>query len=374
MKATLSLTHRCNLACRYCYSGRSMKPDMSPEIAIKSVDFVLGLSGKDNHINFGFFGGEPLLRFDLIRHIVPYIRQKALEAGKDVSFSITTNGTILTTEITDFFREENFDVCVSLDGPQPVHDKNRVFHNGRGSYSKVINHLKIAQEQLGQIQVNSVYSPETVPDLPENLELFLDLDLPVIHFNPNIQATWTEDALKFIKPAFLKIAERYIECYESGRELAVNFIDSKLILFLKNGYSQLDICGMGKSEWGIAPSGNIYACERLIGEDEGSVFCLGNIDTGLDPARHCKISARQFNRNLACRDCDLRKFCMNWCGCSNYYQTGSIDVAGLMICAIEHAAINAAQQVFITLNEQKNELFLDHLWHYADCGQKFRLI
>jgi uncharacterized protein len=347
---------------------------MSLETAYKVVDFVLGLPIDGRRIEFCFFGGEPLIRFDLLKHIVKYIRLKSIQSKKEISCSITTNGILLTPEMLDYLRGEHIDICFSLDGPANVHDRDRYYQNGRGSFEDILPKLRMAIERLDRVQINSVYSPETVEFMPDSLDFFIELGLQVVHFNPNIVAKWTHEINPYLVKSFNLIAEMYMDCYRRHKELAVNFIDSKLILFMKNGYSPGDLCGMGSTEWGFAPSGNVYPCERFIGEDNDLALCLGNIHQGIDPVKRCQILSGRGNRNLECKECQLKKYCMNWCGCTNYFQTGHTDLTGLMICAIEHTAIKAAERVFITLMKEDNELFLDHLMGYAAVDLNFRII
>lgn len=362
MKVSLSLTHDCTLSCRYCYAGSKFKKDMSLATAQKIVDFAMEITPTGRKIEFGFFGGEPLLRFDLIKEIINYIRKKEREVGKAICLGVTTNGTLLTQTILDLFKDENVDLCISIDGPAYVHNLNRRYKDGRGSFEDVVRNLSLAIEQLGSLQVNAVYGPDTIDFLPESVSFFSQLGVSVIHLNPNICAFWEESTYSKLREVYMQIANQYIQSYQQGQEIAINLIDSKIIVFLKGGYQVTDKCGMGETEWGFAPSGNIYPCERLIGEDNDSSYCLGNIHTGLDLMRRCSLLEHRGNRNEECRTCALQKFCMNWCGCTNYYMTGHTDLAGPMMCESEKAAIQAAEHVLITLKD--NELFLDHFMNY----------
>jgi uncharacterized protein len=366
MKVTLSLTHRCNLACRYCYSGKAFKKDMSIATARKIVDFAMDITPPGQRIEFGFFGGEPLLKFDLIKEVTNYIRKKERETRRPVSLSITTNGTLLTQSILDFFKEEKANLCISIDGPAHIHDLNRCYHDGRGSFEEVVRALRLAVERLDPLQVNAVYGPDTLDSLLESVSFFSQLGVSVIHLNPNICAFWGEDACSKLQDIYMQIGDHYIQSYQRGQEIAVNLIDSKVILFLKGGHTPGDRCGMGETEWGFAPSGNIYPCERFIGQDDDLALCLGNIHTGLDVTRQCSVLKQRGNRNKECTTCALSKYCMNWCGCTNHYMTGHTDLAGPMLCTSERAAMRAARHVLLTL--QNDELFLDHFMKYLSRG------
>lgn len=366
MEITLGLTHRCNLSCTYCYSGRAVKQDMALATAQKIVDFAVDITPPEQRIEFGFFGGEPLLCFGLVQEITRYIREK--QGERPVRLSITTNGTLLTQSVFDFLKEERIDLCLSIDGPAHVHDLHRRYRNGRGSFADVARNLQEALERLDYVQVNAVYGPETIDSLPETVSSFTQLGVQVMHLNPDICASWTEDTYPKLRKAYTQIADQYIESYQRGQEIAINLIDSKNILFLKGGYSAGDMCGMGETEWGFAPSGNIYPCERFIGEDNDPALCLGNIHTGLDLTLRCSLLKRRGNSNRECEDCEFKDYCMNWCGCTNHYMTGHTDLAGPMLCASEKEVIRAAKRVFVTLSQTDNELFVDHLMNYLHGG------
>lgn len=360
MKVALNLTHRCNLACEYCYSGRKITKDMSFATARKTVDFAMDIAPPGQAIGFGFAGGEPLLCFDLLTEIVEYIRKQERNAKKTASLSITSNGTLLTEPILDFIRQENIDLCVSIDGPAHVHNLNRCYKDGRGSFEDVVRNIRLCVERLDALQVNAVYGPGTIDFLLESVLFLVQLGISAIHLNPDIQAFPEGYECSKLRESYMQVADHYIESYQAGREIAVNLIDSKIIAFLKNGYDAADRCGMGETEWGLAPSGNIYPCERLIGEDDDSSLCLGNVHTGLDLSRRCSILSKRGNRNEECKTCSYQKYCMNWCGCTNYHMTGHTDLAGHLMCESEKAAIQAAKHVLVTLSEQSNDLFLSH--------------
>ncbi len=361
MKVVLSLTHRCNLSCAYCYSGRAFNKDMSFITAQKIVDFVMNITPAQRAIELSFFGGEPLLCLALMKDIVSYIREQERDR-KPTRLSITTNGVLLTHSILDFLKEENIDLCMSIDGPAHVHNLNRCYKDGRGSFEEVEKNLKRAIERLDYVQVNAVYGPETIDYLSESVAFLGELGVPILHLNPNICASWTEDAYPNLRESYMQIADYYIQSYRYGREIAINLIDSKIIVLLKGGYGADDRCGMGETEWGFAPSGNIYPCERFIGEDANSCLCLGNIHTGLDLSKRCALLEHRGNRNEECKTCDLQRYCMNWCGCTNHYMTGHTDLAGPMLCESERAAIQAARYVLVALKD--DELFLGHLMGY----------
>ncbi len=368
MKIVLSLTHRCNLACRYCYAGKSSSIDMSFDTAQNAVDFGMDRVSPGQTIDFQFFGGEPLLAFPLLQETTQYIQKRVAEKDVTVRLAVTTNGTLLTQRCLDFLNTAQFNVCISIDGPQYIHDANRVYPNGRGSFQSICRNLKRALDSLEHVQVNAVYSPQSIEYMPEAMSLFLALGSHVMHFNPDIQSPWSAHDYPALQKAFMQMARLYCDCYEKGIEIGVNFLDSAIILFLKGGYEPADLCGMADTQWAVAPSGNIYPCERLIGEDNGtSPFILGNVHTGLEHPRCRAIRAHVGNRNQECATCRLRRYCMNWCGCTNYFLSGQTDLAGPGLCAIQKASMQAAEYVFDKL--AKCDTFINHFYTYATKTQ-----
>lgn len=364
MKVTLSLTHRCNLACHYCYAGVSAKPDMTLLTAMKSVDFGLERTLPGKTTTFCLFGGEPLLRFDLVQEITAYIRRKSGELGAKAEITMTTNGTLVDDDVIDFAAENDLHLCFSLDGPAALHDRTRKFQSGDGSFATVMHNLEKARKSLPGVQVNAVYGPDTIAGIPENLDFFIETGLDIIHFNPDIKADWPESLYAEMPEIFRRAADRYIEAYQNGREIAVNLFDAKIILFLKGGYSESDFCSMGDGEWGIAPGGNIYPCERFIGDDERSPFLLGNVHTGLDGQRQCAMRGVRGNHHEECATCSLTNYCMNWCGCTNYFMSGRADIPAPVFCAMEQSIIRSARHVFDRLVQSGNQLFSDHIYGY----------
>lgn len=363
MKVSLSLTHNCNFRCSYCYAGRKYKSGMPLETAKQAVDLAIEKS-RGELIDFSFFGGEPLLEFDLMKQISHYIQKKTSNHSIPYRLGLTTNGSILTDEILEFLIEQNVRICFSLDGPPRIQNMNRILENGKGTHEKVSKNLKRACEVLNNVQVNAVYNRASLSCLDQVLEHIASYDVQAIHLNLDINEDWRGADMGLFEASYRKLADSYIRYYRQDKEIALNLLDNKMILFIKDGYSQCDKCGMGDSEWAVAPSGRIYPCERLIGEDKGGVLCIGNVRYGFDVERKKVVIMERGNFNTECKECSHRDFCMNWCGCTNYSMTGNTGKAAAALCASEQAAIKAAKYAFLELNKQGNELFSRHLMGY----------
>jgi uncharacterized protein len=331
--------------------------------AKRIVDYMFEITPLGQQIKFGFFGGEPLLKFDLIREICSYISEKSQKQPHQVSLFITTNGTLLTLSIAEFLEKTGINLCVSVDGPAHVHNLNRKFRNGRGSHEAAINGLELALKHTSNVAVNAVYTPETIFYLPESVNYFLTVGAQQIHLNFDILSSWNEIASEVVEKIILEITKIYCQAYKNGEGVAINLIDNKILVLLKGGYSDQDRCGMGKTEWGFAPSGRAYPCERLIGDDKDTSLCIGSVEQLIPIAGDHPFEDELSCSIEECINCSLRSYCMNWCGCSNYYQTGDFRKPSPFICASERASIRSALLVLEELRE--NDGFIRHIAQYV---------
>lgn len=366
MKFSLSLTHDCNFRCTYCYAGEKFHKTMDFQTAKKIVDFAALITAKDENIDFSFFGGEPFLCFTLIEEIISYIEKKNI--SNSISYNITTNGSIMTDKIIDYILDHDIKISISIDGPPSIHNKNRIDMKGDGTLELILSNIEKLSSKVDFFQVNAVYGIDTVENLDKTFEFFIENNISNIHLNPNITDQWDAASLSKITNAYKRIGKRYIELYKNNEEVSLNLIDNKLILFLKGGYEEKDKCNMGQKEFGFAPSGNVYPCERLIGNDDNEEMCMGNIHIGINPLKRCAIAKKTGNSNAECITCPIQNYCMNWCGCTNYTMTGHSDKVASMLCHSERVAISVAKEVFNELKE--NETLLNHFLNYANSSKK----
>ncbi len=358
MKYTLAITQRCNLVCDYCYIGKTDFV-MPLSTAKKILNFIFKTTPKSEKIDIGFFGGEPLLEFDLIKEITKTIQNHKSFDPDRVLIQVVTNGTIFSNEIANFLMENTVTLGISCDGPPFVHDAFRHFPDGSRSSSIVEKNIKQALQIFPFIPVNAVYSPENVQFLPDVVDYLSSVGVKNIHLNPNISANWTKKEAEMLPHIYNSIGKKYMDFYRQGKPRYISLIDSKIVVILRGGYKPLERCRMGTGEFAFAPSGNIYPCERFIGSDDGNTHCIGNIHEGFIPKKICEASSN-VAINLECQTCGLREYCMNWCGCTNYFSTRVYNKVGPFICASEKAAIHAAFQIIQGMRDEGLN-FSDHL-------------
>jgi uncharacterized protein len=348
VKYTLLVTQRCNLGCDYCYIGKR-RSRMPLDVAERVVDFAYARTPADEIVEFGFFGGEPLLELELLRRITGLIESHRAHDPGRVRVTIVTNGTIFTPAIAAFVQEHGIAFGVSCDGPPEVQDRHRRTATGRGSARLVERTIRVAAATLPRLMVNSVYRPDTLAALPSCVSYLSSLGVRSIYLSPDFTAQWSAADAAALLGTYRAIADLHCGWYLAGDPHFISLIDTKVAVVLRGGYRPLERCRMGRGEFAFTPDGGIYPCERLVG-DGGERHRIGHIDRGLDLGRVLCHASGDGSRNPECLACPLRSCCMNWCGCSNYFASGAYDRVGPFLCASERAAIQVAGEVLERLD------------------------
>jgi uncharacterized protein len=324
---------------------------MPLEVAQKIVDFAFQKNAKDERLEIGFFGGEPLLEFERIKHIVELIKAHPLYSKTNVRLSITSNGTIFNQKIANFILSNHIVLCISYDGLPKNQDVNRKYKNGKSSALTVEKNIKKALRYFPLLPVNAVFSDKTLTYLPQTVEHLINLGVKNIYLNPDISAKWTQKHAKQLLEIYGLIAEKYLQCYLQNNPKFISLIDNKITVILRGGYKPFEKCRMGSGELAFGTTGNVYPCERLVGSDDGKTNCIGNIMEGTIKPSTCKIVPSTAT-NTECIQCGLSEYCMNWCGCTNYHSTGKYNKVSAFMCAHEQAAINVSYQTIQKMQEK----------------------
>ncbi|MCE1164952.1 MAG: radical SAM protein [Bacteroidetes bacterium] len=351
MKYTILLTQECTLRCRYCYITKNHSV-IDRDVAEKTVEFIFRNTPKYEKIEVGFFGGEPLLEFDKLRFITGMIEEKNKIASRDVEMQVISNGTILDDIISEYLLRHNIVYAVSCDGIPRAQDANRLFPDGEKSSAVVEKNIIKAINTFPFLMVNAVFTPSTYELLPESVEYLYSLGLRKIYINADYSSKWSALDCEKVDSVFDKLAGIYLKWYENDDPAFLNIIDGKIIVLLEDGYKTNDKCRMGKAEFAFAPNGNIFPCERLLGDGSDNKHCIGNVfypDNIKDPV--CGKLCLALTQ-LECSKCSLKDYCANWCGCSNFLSTGFYNRTGPFICAVEKASIKAGCKVFGYLDER----------------------
>lgn len=360
MDITLFLNHACNLECTYCYNGRKFHRPMPREVMRAGVE--MAFFGKDARISF--FGGEPLLELDLMREAIALAREIEKRKGGKIParFSMTTNGTLVTPEVLEMLRKERFHLVFSLDGCRESHELTRPFPGGRSSYDLIVENLKRAMVAIPSVETITVIDPVNVHLLPRSFESLMELGVRNLNFSLNYEAEWSDAQLEQLRGALEELSGLYIKGYRDGIDFALDLFDSKVITHLKGGYACRDRCKFGKEEMCVAPSGLLYPCERLVGEDTRHDVTIGNVFDGPDLAKVMEMGKRKDTPDLECEACKLNHRCMYWCGCVNYATTGDVGVTSGLLCRLEQMSIAAADRSAGILFKEENPMFISKFY------------
>lgn len=317
---SLAVAQKCNLGCTYCYAqegsfGASPR-SMPLETARASVDLLLREVSPGERVNLAFLGGEPLANRGVLRAATEYAALQAASLGVTLTFSITTNGTLLTEGDGDFFEEHGFAVTISLDGTKEAHDLLRPFKNGRGSYETVIAHARplLAKQRRMQVSARATVTPRNLA-LRATLDELIGLGFHSVGFSPMLSSPTGRDE---IEPRHLEVMlDAMVECgVELERRLALgqrypfaNLVNA--LRELHRGTHRPYPCGAGAGYLGVSAEGELSACHRFVGDEVGA---MGDVDQGVDRAKQSAwLTDRHVLRQEPCRACWARFMCSGGC-------------------------------------------------------------
>lgn len=359
----LHVAHDCNLRCGYCFasegdynSGRKL---MTRDVALASVDFLINASMERHNIEIDFFGGEPLMNFDVVKETVEYGRKLEASAGKHFYFTITTNGTLLDKDKIDFINSQMDNVVISLDGRKEIHDAVRCDRMGRGSYDRIVPMAqKLVAGRYGKSYfVRGTYTRHN-KDFSKDVMHLADLGFREISVEPVVGGGkalhFQESDLPDIFLEYENLALQYIDRIKSGKPF--RFYHFNLDLY--NGpclYKRIAACGAGYEYLAVSPDGDLFPCHQFVGQDG---FVLGNVYTGLNK-RSQKIrddfrSNTVFHKE-SCKNCWAKLFCSGGCHANAFFSNGSIEKPNELICALQKKRIECAIMIQTALSNSNQE-------------------
>ncbi len=345
----LHIAHDCNLACRYCfaeegeYHGR--RAMMSYEVGRKALDFLIAHSGNRHNLEVDFFGGEPLMNFDVVRRLVAYGREQEKIHDKRFRFTLTTNGVLLSPEIEAFLNKEMANVVLSVDGRREVHDFMRPFRGGKGSYDLIMPKFVHLAESRGQkdYYVRGTFTHYN-KDFAADVLSLADMGFKQISVEPVVAPesedyAITEADLPEIMEEYDKLAREMVKRKKEGKDF--NFFH--FMIDLSGGpcvAKRLSGCGSGTEYLAVTPWGDLYPCHQFVGEEE---YCMGNVDEGVvrtdirDEFKTCNVYAKE-----KCKKCFARFYCSGGCAANAYHFTGDITGAYEIGCEMMRKRVECA--------------------------------
>jgi uncharacterized protein len=317
---SLAVAQKCNLACTYCYAqgGDFGEPATSMELrtALDAVDLLFRDVATGERVNLSFLGGEPLMNRPVLRAATARARTIAADRGLTVTFSITTNGTQLTRDDGDFFEEHGFAVTISLDGTRAVHDRLRPLRNGRGSFDRILTRITPLLETQRRMQVSArvTVTPENL-ELRETLDAFVALGFHSVGFSPLLRSPSGDGELGHAELSAM--LEQMVSCgeeFERRVEAGERYPFANVVNAMREihrGTHRPYPCGAGAGYLGVSADGELAACHRFVGDDDGA---FGTLADGVDRTRQARwLRERHVHRQEPCRSCWARYMCGGGC-------------------------------------------------------------
>ncbi len=345
----LHIAHDCNLACRYCfaeegeYHGRRVL--MSYEVGKKALDFLIEHSGSRRNLEVDFFGGEPLLNWQVVKDLVAYGRRQEKIHNKNFRFTLTTNGVLLNDEVQEFVNREMANVVLSIDGRKEVHDHMRPFRNGKGSYDLVLPRFRKLADSRNQEKyyVRGTFTRYN-RDFSRDVLHLADLGFRQISVEPVVGTEEEEYALRpedlpEIFAEYDRLAAEMVRRYGTDED----FTFFHFMLDLTGGpcvAKRLSGCGSGTEYLAVTPWGDLYPCHQFVGEEK---YRMGNVDEGIirtdlrEKFRNCNVYSKE-----KCRNCFARFYCSGGCAANAYKFHGSINEAYEISCELERKRVECA--------------------------------
>ncbi len=355
----LHIAHDCNLACKYCFAGKGeyngKKDLMSLEVGKRALDFLIENSGNRRNLEVDFFGGEPLMNFDVVKGIVEYGRSKEKEYDKNFRFTLTTNGILLDDDVMEFANKEMSNVVLSLDGRKEVNDEMRPTRNGKGSYDLIVTKFQKLAESRDQMNyyVRGTFTHNNL-DFSNDVIHYADLGFKQMSMEPVVSEydepyAIKEEDLPKIMEEYDKLAKEYIKRRKEGR--GFNFFH--FMIDLNQGpcvAKRLSGCGSGTEYLAVTPWGDLYPCHQFVGDEK---FMLGNVFDGItkpeicDEFKLCNVYAKE-----KCQNCFARYYCSGGCAANSYKFHGTINDAYDIGCEMQRKRVECSIMIKAALADE----------------------
>ena len=327
----LHIAHTCNLNCSYCFASQGKyngeRAVMSFEVGKQALDFLVANSGSRRNLEVDFFGGEPLMNFQVVKDLVAYARSIEKEHNKNFRFTLTTNGMLVDDDVIEFANRECHNVVLSLDGRKEVHDRYRVDYAGKGSWERIVPKFqKFVEARNGKGYYMRGTFTHANPDFLNDIQQMLDLGFTELSMEPVVCASddpsaLTEEDKVIVMDQYEKLAELMLQRDREGK----SFTFYHYMIDLSGGpciYKRISGCGSGTEYMAVTPWGDLYPCHQFVGDEK---FLLGNIFDGVkntaiqDEFMSCNVYSRP-----ECHDCWAKLYCSGGCAANAYHSTGSV--------------------------------------------------
>jgi uncharacterized protein len=353
----LHVAHTCNLNCSYCFASQGKyhgeRALMSLEVGKRALDFLIENSGTRHNLEVDFFGGEPLMNFEMLKDLVAYAREIEKKHNKNFRFTLTTNGVLIDDDVIDFANREMSNVVLSLDGRKEVHDRYRIDYAGNGSWDRIVPKFQRLVNARGH---KDYYMRGTFthanPDFLKDIEKMLELGFNELSMEPVVCAKGDKEELTdadfpILCEQYEKLAELMIKKRKEGKP----FTFYHYMIDLQHGpciYKRISGCGSGTEYMAVTPWGDLYPCHQFVGDEAYKLGDIYNGVTNLEKQKEfadCNVYARK-----ECKDCWAKLYCSGGCAANAYHATGSVRGVYKYGCELFKKRMECA--IMVAINKQ----------------------
>lgn len=355
----LHVAHDCNMTCKYCFGDKGAfegeRSLLSLETGKKAIDFLLEHSGTRRNLEIDFFGGEPLMNFDVVKALVTYGRKAEKVYGKNIRFTITTNGLLLDDAKADYINENMDNVILSIDGRPEINDNMRRTVNGKGTYDVITkNYLRFVEKRKGTYYVRGTFTRENL-DFSEDVRHlaekgFKNVSVEPVVTDPSVGYALREEDREAIFREYEKLTDLYLEYAKAGRKFEFFHFN----VDLNQGpcvVKRVSGCGAGTEYVAVSPEGDIYPCHQFVGNRD---FRLGNLyDSRFENKLYDQFNRAHIYNKEKCRECWAKFYCSGGCHANAYHMNHDILEPYELGCELEKKRIECAIAIKAILADEE---------------------
>jgi uncharacterized protein len=357
MHVTLHITTGCNMACSYCYSPPGNRNDMSDQVAFRSIDYIA--TNFPTNTGIIFFGGEPLLKKDLIRETISYSKSKS----NYYHYKVTTNGILLDEDFLRYANSVNLQIALSLDGNKQAHDTHRRFKDGKPTFTVLEEKIGILLQYQPYAKCLMTVSPETVSYYSDSVEYLLKCGFKYIIVSLNYAGNWTEKSLKELKRQYDLISLLYARSIMKEEKFYFSPFEMKLASHIRQNNFECYQCHLAQKQISISHDGKIYPCVQFVKDGiSNTEYSIGSVDTGIDNILRDQMYSDSKKQDTNCMECDYNSRCNNKCSCLSWQLTGELNKVTPLLCETERILIPIVDKLGERLYKNGSKMFIQK--HY----------
>lgn len=356
MEYIIHLTDKCNLNCKYCYENKK-NMDISFENIKRIIDYEI--RQKNKYAQIVFYGGEPLLKKQLIKDTINYINSQ--KSKTRFLYGMTTNGTLLDDEFIELIKQNDFvTIGYSFDGTEKVQNLNRITVDGKGTFDIVLENAKKMLKTLKTTVAMVVITKNNLKYLGESVEYLYNVGFKYINLLFDYTQNWQDEDLDEIKKQYEKVTDFYAKKIFNEEEINIPLIDEKIKTYIKDEYNCNNDCQLGMKAINVGTDGNFYPCVQFVYDEK---YIIGNCVDGIDDKARTKLIKSAKKENDICKNCAINKRCKHVCACKNYMITKNINEVSPLVCETERIIIDLVDKMAEKLYKQNSKLFIQKYYN-----------